>query len=215
MASRRMFSKRIISSAKFLQMPLEAQALYFHLAINADDDGIAEAYPITKLLGTAPDVIKILLAKDFIKQLNEDQVVLINNWIEHNNIRADRKIDSFYKKLLPETIKVIEAKPRSDVKDNSRRVGGQSTDGIGKDRIGKDRIGKVRERISFSPPSLSEVSEYCLERKNDINPENFVDFYESKGWLVGKNKMKNWKASIRTWENRDKKETKIEKFNLI
>ena len=52
----------------------------------------------------------------------------------------------------------------------------------------------------FIPPSLEEVKAYCDERRNLVNPENFVNFYESKGWMVGKNKMKDWKAAVRTWE---------------
>jgi hypothetical protein len=56
----------------------------------------------------------------------------------------------------------------------------------------------------FSPPSVDEIKLYCKERKNNINPENFKDFYESKGWMIGKNKMKNWKAAIRTWEKNSK-----------
>lgn len=52
----------------------------------------------------------------------------------------------------------------------------------------------------FIPPTVDEVAAYCRERKNDINAESFVDFYESKGWLIGKNKMKDWRAAVRTWE---------------
>lgn len=52
----------------------------------------------------------------------------------------------------------------------------------------------------FIKPSLEEVNKYCEERKNSINAQSFIDFYESKGWMIGKNKMKDWKAAIRTWE---------------
>ena len=55
----------------------------------------------------------------------------------------------------------------------------------------------------FTPPSLPEVQDYCYERQNKIDPEAFIDFYEGKGWMVGKNKMKDWKACIRTWERRE------------
>ena len=58
----------------------------------------------------------------------------------------------------------------------------------------------------FTPPTAEEVSAYCLERQNDVNPEAFIDFYESKGWMIGKNKMKDWKSAVRTWEKREKKE---------
>lgn len=56
---------------------------------------------------------------------------------------------------------------------------------------------------SFSPPSVEEVRSYCQERKNGVNPEQFVDFYESKGWKIGKERMRDWKAAVRTWERRD------------
>ena len=78
------------------------------------------------------------------------------------------------------------------------------------------RIGNVEKDIDididirdksnrgFQPPSLEEVQAYCKERNNHVDAERFIDFYESKGWMVGKNKMKNWKACVRTWEQRDK-----------
>lgn len=56
------------------------------------------------------------------------------------------------------------------------------------------------KRKNFVKPTLEEISTYCQERKNSVNPAKFFDFYESKGWLVGKNKMKDWQASVRTWE---------------
>jgi len=55
----------------------------------------------------------------------------------------------------------------------------------------------------FKKPTLEEVNNYCLERKNNIDAEAFISFYESKDWYIGKNKMKNWKQAIITWEKRD------------
>lgn len=55
-------------------------------------------------------------------------------------------------------------------------------------------------RKLFIPPTTEEVKKYCTERKNDVNAERFVDFYEAKGWMLGKNRMKDWKAAVRTWE---------------
>lgn len=62
-----------------------------------------------------------------------------------------------------------------------------------------DRVALKR----FTPPTVDEVAAYCGERNNRIDPQTFVDFYASKGWVVGKSKMKDWKAAIRTWEKRD------------
>ena len=58
-------------------------------------------------------------------------------------------------------------------------------------------------------PSVEEIREYCELRKNQVDPETFFNFYESKGWMIGKNKMKDWKAAVRTWEkNQTNGETK-------
>jgi hypothetical protein len=68
----------------------------------------------------------------------------------------------------------------------------------------------------FRPPTYDEVKAYCLERKNNVDPEKFIDFYQSKGWMVGKSKMKDWKASVRTWEKREsKKETDLQRRKRI
>jgi hypothetical protein len=73
----------------------------------------------------------------------------------------------------------------------------------------KRREEKRREEESgrFTPPSVNDVREYCESRNNGISAEAFVSFYQSKGWLVGKSKMKDWKASIRTWETKNKSNT--------
>lgn len=66
-------------------------------------------------------------------------------------------------------------------------------------------------RARFSPPSVSDVEAYCRERRNDVDPQRFVDFYASKGWKVGSQPMKDWKAAVRTWEQRGKDERSASK----
>jgi len=59
--------------------------------------------------------------------------------------------------------------------------------------------------VAFVKPSLTEVSNYCAGRKNTVDPLAFFNFYQSKGWMVGKSKMKDWKAAVRNWEKIDEK----------
>jgi DNA replication protein DnaD len=68
----------------------------------------------------------------------------------------------------------------------------------------KNDKNEKKERMLFIVPSLQEVSAYCQERNNNVDSQKFFDFYESKGWMVGKNKMKDWKAAVRTWEDKSK-----------
>lgn len=56
------------------------------------------------------------------------------------------------------------------------------------------------KRKRFTPPTLEEVQAYCIERNNNVDPQRFIDYYTSNGWQVGKNKMKDWRAAVRTWE---------------
>ena len=68
--------------------------------------------------------------------------------------------------------------------------------------VNKQREAQLKK---FTPPTVDEVRTYCQERGNSVDPEAFCDFYTSKGWKVGKNPMKDWKAAVRTWEKRDRR----------
>lgn len=65
-----------------------------------------------------------------------------------------------------------------------------------------------KSRNKKIPPTFEQVNEYCKERKNNVDAEKFINFYESKGWYIGKNKMKDWKAAVRTWETSEQKKKK-------
>ncbi|MDW7774577.1 MAG: hypothetical protein SCH71_16975 [Desulfobulbaceae bacterium] len=78
----------------------------------------------------------------------------------------------------------------------------QQTDINKNDKNDKEEKKNIRGEI-FTPPSLEEVRAYCLERNRGIDPEKWYDHYTSNGWKVGKNKMKDWKAAVRTWEKNE------------
>ena len=70
----------------------------------------------------------------------------------------------------------------------------------------------VKKTQKFIPPTVEEVSAYCLERGSGVNPERFVDFYTSKGWMIGKSKMKDWRAAVRNWERETPRNTETNTF---
>ena len=128
MAERRMFAKSVVESARFLKMPVSSQNLYFHLGMNADDDGIVEGYSVINLVKANEDDLRVLFSKGFVKILNEDLVTYIADWREQNRIRPDRKKDSVYKNLLLKmepNVELLERKERSDYHKKT----GPSTDG--------------------------------------------------------------------------------------
>lgn len=80
-------------------------------------------------------------------------------------------------------------------------------------RGNSDELPGEKKQTRFTPPTVEEVRAYCRERGNSVNPETFVDFYTGKGWMVGKNKMKDWKAAVRTWEKNRDGHTQAQKIN--
>ena len=150
-----MLSKKIFQSRKFLMMPFEAQALYTHLILSSDDDGVVEAFPIVRMIGAKEDSLGLLVVKKFILPLNDDMVYFITDFEEQNKIRADRVQPSRYRELLLEkTDMVVDGKRVTgqkkyidgQVTDKCLTNDGQVTDkcphSIGKDRIVEDSIGE-------------------------------------------------------------------------
>ena len=150
-----MLSKKIFQSRKFLMMPFEAQALYTHLILSSDDDGVVEAFPIVRMIGAKEDSLGLLVVKKFILPLNDDMVYFITDFEEQNKIRADRVQPSRYRELLLEkTDLVVEGKRVTSQKKyidgqvtgkcqtDDGQVTGKCPHSIGKDSIGEYRIGQ-------------------------------------------------------------------------
>ena len=95
-----MFSKKIVSSARFLRMPVTARLLYYDLGMYADDDGVVEAFTVVQMTRAAIDDLQILVSRGFLQLLNEDMVAYICDWKCNNFIRKDRYVQSLYHDLL-------------------------------------------------------------------------------------------------------------------
>jgi hypothetical protein len=168
MAERRMFAKSIIDSDAFLEMPISAQLLYFHLCMRADDEGfINKPKSIMRIVGCKDDDMRVLLAKNFVIPF-ESGVVVIKHWKIHNYIRGDRLQPTEY----------TEEKACLSVKENKsytlcQSLDGQlsdtcpSSDSIGKDRLGKDSIGEVSLTISDEIVCSTSV-ERIVRKWNDL-----------------------------------------------
>ena len=163
MAERRMFAKTIIDSDAFLDMPASAQALYFHLAMRADDDGfINNPRRIQRTVGSSSDDLKLLIAKQFIIPFDSG-IVVIRHWRIHNYIQSDRYKGTFYQEEKA-MLKVAENKSY-ELTDSGMYPeciqDGYTMDTqvrLGKDSVGKDSIGQVRkDKPPKSPKGESVV----------------------------------------------------------
>lgn len=202
MAERRMFSKTVINSARFLTMPPSSRLLYYDLGMAADDDGVVEAFTVIRTTGAVEDDLRVLVSKGFVLLLNDELVAYITDWSKNNQIRKDRYQPSIYKKLLvklsPDSHRLTDGLP-----DGNQRLTQYS---IGKDRLGKrsvveDNKADKPPRTRFISPTVEEIKAYCLERKNSVDAERFFNFYSANGWKQGHGKpIVDWKAAVRTWE---------------
>ena len=213
-----MFSKSVIDSDMFLDMPLSAQALYFHLSMRADDDGfVNNPKKIQRMIGASDDDCKILIAKKFIIPF-ESGIVVIRHWKIHNYIQKDRYKETVYldekSQIATDRTGAYVSEPCPECIQPVSKLDTQVR--LGKDSIGKDRLEEESEgqkkRKRFTPPTVEEVRAYCQERNNGIDPQRFVDFYTANGWAQGRGKpIKDWRAAARTWEARDKQTAPVQR----
>ena len=174
MAQRRMFSPEIIESEDFLALPVSSQALYLHLAMNADDDGFIQPQKIMRMVGSSGDDLKILLAKRFILSF-QSGVVVIKHWLIHNLIRGDRYKET---RFIEEknTLKIKDNKAYTELDKSGCQIDNQCPPQV---RLGKVRLGEVREgKVKNTSEETSQIVELINSFK-EVNP-SYSKFFANK-----------------------------------
>lgn len=172
-------------------------------------------------IGTVKQALSIFKDLGLIDVLENGAIYMldIQNFIGKGSSEADRKRE--YRQRI-ET-------DRTNVQTNLRQISEKSPPEIEIELEKEIKIEKeidssastTTKRKRFEKPTLSEIEQYCIERNNNINAEQFFDYYESNGWKVGKNSMKDWKAAVRTWERSEyrkpnsKKNSKEDAINVV
>lgn len=133
--------------------------------------------------------------QDSIKiQSNDNQETIKNNQINHLDCFPHNKDNNININNTQEL--------ESNIQESNIGVVGGKEKGVSDAFVAeleKQELAKVKSK-RFVPPTIEQVKEYCTERKNSVDAERFVSYYDSNGWKVGKNPMKDWKAAVRTWE---------------
>lgn len=169
MAQKRMFDKAITNSDEFIEMPMSSQVLYFHLSMNADDDGFINNWKsIMRMIGSKEDDLKVLIAKQFIIPF-ESGVIVIKHWRINNFLRKDRHIDTKFQKELS----------MLDTNDNQEYVwltNGQPSiekNSIEKNSIEKKKIYKERiEKLYFENNKVNDIFLEFLDLRKKIKAVN-------------------------------------------
>lgn len=215
-----MFSRDVVGTDRFLDMPFSAQALYFHLGMVADDDGfVTSPRTVARSIGARNEDLATLLGKGYIVVFDSG-VIVITDWGSNNMIRSDRytptvhtaEKELYKQSLLPAGIPVVNQTDTNGIPsdDHLSPPGLGIGIGIGTGEIKEreirapaKRAGGAARAKKFTPPTVEDVSAYCKERGYTFSPEAFVGYYESNGWKVGKNPMKSWKGACASWQSRE------------
>ena len=193
MAQKRMFDKTITNSDEFIEMPISCQVLYFHLSMNADDDGFVNNWKsIMRMIGTKEDDLKVLIAKQFIIPF-ESGVIVIKHWRINNFLRKDRHNDTKFQKELS----------MLGINESQEYVwltSGQPS--IDKNRLDKNSIDK-NIYGEFKNVKLTD-EEYEKLKEANLLPyiEKLSSYIASKG-----KKYKSHYATILNWSRKEQKTT--------
>lgn len=203
----RIIKESICTSDSIDQLSSFQETMFYRLIVNCDDYGRMDARP--KILASKLFPLRDIRAsqiEDGLRALTSAELVILyevdgkpflqmKTWERHQQIRAKKSkypapennaqsTDIFCNQLISDDSKCSRNPIQSESESNPNP---------------KERKPAAR----FSPPTVDEVADYCRERGNAVNAQRFVDFYAAKGWRIGKEPMKDWRAAVRTWEQRD------------
>lgn len=211
MAERRMMSKSIIKSDTFLDMPATTQNLYFHMLLDADDDGFINApKSIMRMIGAKEDDMKVLVAKQFVIPF-ESGVVVIKDWKIHNYIQNDRYKPS----TLPERdLLNIQKDKTYTLKNDVSRMDTEciQTVSIGKDRIGKVRLGK--DRLGKDRIGKDSIDTLCHVSHDDVH-KSHIEIIEYLNVKTGSKFKATTKPYIQAIQSRLKEGYTVDDFKTV
>lgn len=203
----------MMKNLKFLLKKSNALSLYFFLLFEADENG--------KVNTTLSELQQELdMSKQEVRTAIKNLCLthLLTHYVTHlgRNGNLEFIVDV---ELLNDWVNTLTNTFSNTFKEKEKKKQKENKEIKEKDiykYISKKKAESVKK---FVPPKVEEVKAYCQERNNSVNAENFVDFYTAKNWMIGKNKMKDWKASVRTWERKDKEkqnsQTKNKKTEIM
>lgn len=207
----RILKESICTSENIDKLSSFVETVFYRLIVNVDDYGRIDARP--KLLASKlfplrdirvvqiEDALRVLTSAELVSTYTVDgkPFLQMNTWDKHQNIRAKKskcpsptEADHLKSSVsncdqMPANVPVIQSNPNPNPNPNPKE-------------------NEEEKRKRFIPPTIDEVIKYCSENNYNVDAQRFIDYYESNGWKVGKNPMKDWKAAIRsTWNKKENK----------
>ena len=205
----RILKESICTSDEIDRLSAFQETVFYRLIVSCDDYGRMDARP--KILASKLFPLKDIRAaqiEDALRALTSAELVTLyevdgkpflqmKTWDRHQQIRA--KKSKFPSPSDGTTVHDIACNQM--ISDDSKCP----RNPIQSESESNPNTNVITRAQKFTPPTVEEVMAYCRERDNNIDAQHFIDYYEARNWMLGKTKMKDWKAAIRTWEQRNKK----------
>lgn len=226
MAIKRIVSTDFWTDPKVIEMFSPEDKLFFLYLMTNPHTTQLGVYQISKRvmsfeLGYSLEAVTVLVDRfenkyGLIKYSAETSEVAIKNYLKHSIVKGGKPVEDLLAKEISgvkdhslleyvhdslsdvDNLNVSVCKILPLLKENDNDNDNDNDDSY------HESYHESSKRKNFKPPTIQDVKAYCIERGNEVDPERFIDFYESKGWMVGKNKMKDWKAAVRNWERKEK-----------
>lgn len=165
-------------------------------------------------VGTIKQALSMFKELGLIEVLENGAIYMldIQNFIGKGSTEADRR--RAYDRKITQEKELLEIESVRNLREISKKSTPEIEIEIELEiekEIDSSAKSTTTKRKRFEKPTLSEIEQYCIERNNNINAAQFYDYYESNGWKVGKNSMKDWKAAVRTWERSEYRNVKVSK----
>ena len=205
MADKRTFSRSFLQGSLFRELSSPAQQLYMLLTYEADNAGFVEdpSY-VSRKLGYSEDDLAELIEKGFLLPVDPD-VVLITHWFRNNHVRQERRGKTAFQDLLScvtlenDIYQLIEP-PKQKKKAPAPKEK-------------KPASAEAKPAKRFIQPTIDEVRSFIREKNFSVDADAWYSHYEANGWMVGKNKMKDWRASVNYWQHNKMKKIGSENSN--
>ena len=233
MKNRRMFSNAIVNSDVFLDLPLSTQALYFHLVMDADDEGfVGNPKRLQRVIGATDKDMQNLIDKRYILTF-QSGIIVIKHWYIHNYIPKERFNKTTYteekstlklddKNAYTEISKCntgchtkCNTECNTDVMQNDNQVSYECTTQI---KLNEIKLNKNKRENAYTHahedilqfiPTLQEVKDFFILKSISIDPERFYNYYSSLGWKKGNTPIENWQLLALEWNRKDQTETRM------
>ena len=216
----------IVIDAYMLQLGLKGnELLIYALIAGFCQDGVSECWTSQETMAEWCGGISTRAVRDILQNLITKKLITKKECL-NKNVKYSYKVVEIVPELSSNGQEVFSTQPElssggdrnflpvvQELSSGNNKIDNKTIKEKKEIKEKKKDLPETKERV-FKKPSVEEISSYCQERNNNINPEQFYDYYEANGWKINRSPMKDWKATVRNWERNEFNRKSADNFGL-